>query len=284
MANLQGRLNSLAGSTVQEGPLANQDQSTGRQHEAQQPAAADDCASAIHVAADDHIDAVATPPTAPRKSPTQNNSTGRGSCTGQGFCGPTSPDYSLNVAQMKMGQGKFSDPGLDMRMSPSLDGSPPSKGPSHLTNPAEQSWALPDQAMRQSLGKDLFRFRTLLSKRDAVRLIRVYQGSIGELHPIVDCERLIEQTEGWYIWPTDGLSDPDRGVDDFPSGEHGLVILNLVLSIALCAETGSHSEQAMTLYKSCHGIISHSMAVPAAGIQHVIVMLLVVGEALGVPK
>lgn len=281
VASLHGRLNSLAGSTVQGGSVTDQGQSTGLQHEAHHPATSEDeCASAIHVAVDEHVDAVATPGAAPGKSPTHHDTAARGSCTGQGFCGPTSPDYSLNVAQMRIGQGKLSNAGLGMQMSPSLDGSPPEKEDSCLMNPVEDSWTILDPAMRQSLRRGLFQFRTLLPKREALRLIRVYQEVIGELHPIVDCDRLVEQTDGWYNWPTNDLSDPGRGLDHSLSEEHALVILNLVLSTTLCAESGSQSEHARTLYRSCHGIISISMAIPAAGIQHVVVILLSVGNSL----
>lgn len=281
MASLQGRLNSLAGSTVQGGPVTGQEQSTGLQHEAHPPATSEDeCASAIHVAVDEHVEAVATSGAASGKSPTHHNTAARGSCNGQGFCGPTSPDYSLNVAQMRIGQGGLSNAGLGTQMSPSLDGSPSEKEGSHLMTPVEDSWTILDPAMRQSLRRGLFQFRTLLPKREALRLIRVYREVIGELHPIVDCDRLVEQTEGWYNWPTDDISDTGRVGDHSLSEEHALVILNLVLSITLCAESGSQSEHARTLYRSCHGIISLSMAVSAAGIQHVVLMLLVVGIAL----
>lgn len=282
VASLQGRLNSLADSTVKGGPVTNHEQTTGIQHEAHPPVTAEDCASAIHVAVDEHIGTVVTSGAAPGKSPRQHESTARGSCTGQGFCGPTSPDYSLNVAQMRMGQGKYSTAGLGVQMSPSLDGSPPDEGDSPLLmNPVEDSWTTLDPAMRQSLRRDLFRFRSLLSKREALRLIRVYHEVIGELHPIVDCDRLVEQTEGWYNWP---VNDPSNPGSDSLSEEHGLAILNLVLSITLCAETGSQSEHARTLYKSCQGIISLSTALPAAGIQHVVLILLAVSRALSVLK
>lgn len=285
VASLQGRLNSLAGSTVQGGLVTGQEQSTGPQHDEHHPAASEDeCASAIHVAVDEHVEAVATSGAAPGKSPTHHDTATRGSCTGQGFCGPTSPDYSLNVAQMRIGQGKLSNAGLAMQMSPSVDESPPEKEGSDLINPVEDSWTILDPAMKQSLRRGLFQFRTLLPKREALRLIRVYQEVIGELHPIVDCERLVEQTEGWYNWPKDDISDPSGGIDHSLSEEHALAILNLVLSITLCAESGSQSEHAMTLYGSCHGIISISMAVPAAGVQHVVLMLLAVGDSLTISK
>lgn len=272
VAGLQGQLNSLA---TQAGPATTQAPNPVlSQHDQQQPAGAEDCSS-VHVAFDEPLKEVS----GPDESPTQHNSTTRGACNAQGFCGPTSPDYSLNVAQMRMGQGEYSTTtGIGSQLSPSLEGSQHGEDGSRPTSPEEDGWAALDPSLRRTLRQSLLKFQTLLPKREALRLIRVYKEVVGELHPIVDCDRLAEQTEGWYNWPGAGLSGTGtKGGNDPMSDEDSLLILNLVLSIALCAESGCQSEDARSLYKNCRGIINILLAVPVTGLRHVLLTLLVVG-------
>lgn len=270
VAGLQGQLNSLA---AQAGPtIVHAPNPVLPQHDQPQPTSVEDCSS-VHVAVDEPIPAVS----GVGESPTGHDSITRGACTGQGFCGPTSPDYSLNVAQMRMGQGKYSTTsGVAWHVSPSLDGSQHSEEGIRLTSPEEDGWAAVDPSLRRSLRHSLLQFQTLLPKREALRLIRVYKEVVGELHPFVDCDRLAEQTEGWYNWPGTGSSSA-KGGDDSLSDEDGLLILNLVLSIALCAESGCQSEDARSLHKNCRGVINILLAVPVTGLRHVLLTLLVVG-------
>lgn len=269
VAGLQGQLNSLA---AQGGPTTTHAPNTVLpQHDQPQPTGAEDCSS-VHVAFDEPLPAVSET----GDSPTKHDSITRGACTGQGFCGPTSPDYSLNVAQMRMGHGKYSTAAAPVwHVSPSLDGSHHSEDSIHLASPEEDGWAALDPSVRRSLRHSLLQFQTLLPKREALRLIRVYKEVVGELHPFVDCDRLAEQTEGWYNWPGAGSSGA-KGGDDSLSDEDGLLILNLVLSIALCAESGCQSEDARSLHKNCRGVIHILLAVPVTGLRHVLLMLLVV--------
>lgn len=178
---------------------------------------------------------------------------------------------------MRMRQGKYStDAGLGWQVSPSLDGSQHSEDGTRLTSPEEDGWAALDPSLRRSLRNSLLQFQTLIPKKEALRLIRVYKEVIGELHPIVDCDRLAEQTEGWYNWPGAGSSGM-KGGDDSMSDEDSLLILNLVLSITLCAESGCHSENARSLYKNCRGTINIFLAMPVTGLRHVLLTLLMVG-------
>lgn len=270
VAGLQGQLNSLA---AQAGPTSTQAPNVVLpQHDQQQGTDAEDCSS-VHAAFDEPIREVS----GHGESPTNHDSISRGACTGQGFCGPTSPDYSLNVAQMRMRQGKYSTAaGLGWHVSPSLDGSQHSEDGTRLTSPEEDGWAALDPSLRRSLRHSLLQFQTSLPKKEALRLIRVYKEVIGDLHPIVDCDRLAEQTEGWYNWPGAGLSGT-KGGDDSLSDEDSLLILNLVLSITLCAESGCHSEDARSLYKNCRGTIYIFLAMPVTGLRHVLLTLLMVG-------
>lgn len=178
---------------------------------------------------------------------------------------------------MRMRQGKYSTAaGLGWQVSPSLDGSQHSEDGTRLTSPEEDGWAALDPSLRRSLRHSLLQFQTSLPKKEALRLIRVYKEVIGDLHPIVDCDRLAEQTEGWYNWPGAGLSGT-KGGDDSLSDEDSLLILNLGLSITLCAESGCHSEDARSLYKNCRGTIYIFLAMPVTGLRHVLLTLLMVG-------
>lgn len=74
----------------------------------------------------------------------------------------------------------------------------------------------------------------LLSKSETLRLLHVYQEAIGEMHPIVDTECLIEQVEILYavrdIEPSSRRSNVSQKDDD------DIHTLNIVCSIALTAD------------------------------------------------
>ncbi|KAL6244791.1 hypothetical protein RBB50_008319 [Rhinocladiella similis] len=189
------------------------------------------------------------------------------------FCGPTSPEYSLNAAQRKMQYDAMTGAKAGQTMAPSIDddrfddeqdqrSSQASESPMYVQRPSEQIY----QAA-------LLRFRNTIPSSEAVRLLRVYHNVIGELHPICDIEHLIKQTEIYYR-----RSDSEMSImasQNTPIDEDDLLMVNLAISIALSAESGSSSEAGKTIYDNCSEIIKSKLVSPTPDIKNVTIVLLV---------
>lgn len=177
------------------------------------------------------------------------------------FCGPTSPDYSLNMAQMHMQQGDSSHRFTRPRL-PSMDDTQSDDGDSSdgLDDGDEPSSArISGRALEKLTG-----FRRLLSKQESVRLVYTYQAVFGDFHPIVDMEAMVRQIDAWY--------EPNKPAAD----ESLLLITNLVLAIALCAEPTSEVDVAKAIYTYCRESIGKKIVCPAPNVTNATILLLVV--------
>ncbi|KIW15886.1 hypothetical protein PV08_05936 [Exophiala spinifera] len=184
------------------------------------------------------------------------------------FCGPTSPEYSLNAAQRKMQHEAMTGVKSRQTMAPSIDdeqdqnSSQASESPMYLQRPSEQT----HQA-------SLLRFRNMIPLPEAIRLLRVYNNVIGELHPICDIEELIKKIETYY-----SRSDSERSMmtsHNTPIDEDDLLMVNLAIAIALSAESGSSSDADKTIYDNCSEIIKSKLASTTEDIKQVSIILLV---------
>jgi hypothetical protein len=188
------------------------------------------------------------------------------------FCGPTSPEYSLNVAQSRMRQGSFSDELTGGRLTlATID--------DNVNDEDFDNAAGDDDVEATSRVMDqLTRFQTLLAQRDVLRLMFVYQEVNGDFYPIVNMDSIREHVEALYGWlptrsPLDGAEEPN----DCPVDQESLLILNLALAIALCAgEVSNGPSIAKTIYSNCRDVINVKLASPAESIKPVVIALLVV--------
>jgi hypothetical protein len=192
------------------------------------------------------------------------------------FCGPTSPEYSLNAAQRRMQCDKSSGPGSGSAISPSVDEDQSDDGDDQPYSPGTE-YVLPfHQSTRQVLQPSLLQFRKLLPRTEAIRLLLVYHSMMGELHPICDIELMVKQTEACYTRPTIELETAaGQGV---LVTENDLLIINLALTIALCTETGSLPDTGRSIYDGCRDVINSKLACLTTDIKHVHVVFLVVSE------
>lgn len=114
----------------------------------------------------------------------------------------------------------------------------------------------------------------LLSKSETLRFLHVYQEAIGEMHPIVDTECLMEQVEILYavrdIEPSSRRSSVSQKDDD------DIHTLNIVCSIALTAETTWKSIVGRALYQSLQGRIQMKMISRETNSRSVVLLLLAV--------
>lgn len=201
------------------------------------------------------------------------------------FCGPTSPDYSLNVAQIQLHQG-----GLGGRLNEGDLGLP-----SINDNQSDDEESLSDDDNKTASGlasgralEKLTGFRRLLSKDDASRLVQTYREVFDNFHPILDVSTVGRQVEAWYDEAsghhaqTHGrfMHGATSGAAPSPAtNEHTLLIINLVLAIALCAEPSSDVDIGKAIYAYCKEAIHRSMICPAPDLNNAVIALLVVGYA-----
>ncbi|KFA51857.1 hypothetical protein S40293_04084 [Stachybotrys chartarum IBT 40293] len=195
--------------------------------------------------------------------------------TGQRFCGPTSPEYSLNVAQMKLRQGNTTATSPRRTEMASIEDEALSddeaeQGVSEGHISVGANVALP---MRRTHPQHLFQIFSIVDISQAARLLQVYQDVIGELHPFVDIKDLAGRLPVWYA-----RCDRDAGVgiESLDGADEGqLVLTNLALAIALRAETTSFGPHETRIVQSnVESIISAKLMSPASSIKDVEAVLM----------
>ncbi|KAH8664739.1 hypothetical protein BX600DRAFT_464928, partial [Xylariales sp. PMI_506] len=196
------------------------------------------------------------------------------SVTHNTFYGPTCPDYSLNMAQLRLRQGGFSSISHE---SPNLA----STGFGFLEDEEGTIGGVIGLTGRTRLAPSnhaakqrLLHFRNLFSLQEAVRLLFAFQEVVGEYHPIIIIDQLVQQVENCYSI-TNAYIYAGRDLPD----EDSLLIINIILSIALCAESnypGSEtSDQAKFLYLGCREMISEKITWSTPSVKQVIIIVLV---------
>ncbi|KAH7354504.1 hypothetical protein B0T11DRAFT_321207 [Plectosphaerella cucumerina] len=190
------------------------------------------------------------------------------------FCGPTSPDYSLNIAQIRLQQGDANGRPARPRV-PSIDDnqSDDDEGSDDLDE--DDNPGLVRVSVRTL--EMLTGFRRLLSKHESLRLVYTYQEVYGGFHPMLDLEVLTKQVEDWYDQTPGASSYPPPG--NFPvrvpTDESSLLTINLIFAIALCAESTSDVDMAKVIYAYCREAINRKMLSPAPKIENAAIALLV---------
>ncbi|KAM5350837.1 hypothetical protein ACJ41O_007342 [Fusarium nematophilum] len=203
----------------------------------------------------------------PVKAPRANSSSKR---SAPQFHGPTSPDYSLIAALIRIeegsGSGSSSGSGArpDRSRIPSFDDSQSDDEDVGLS-PGDDDSVVSQESVTPLSRPTLFQFLNCLGQDEAVRLLRVYHEVIGELHPVCDIESLVEQMNGLYGASAELAADEDD-----------LIILNLTLTIALTAEASSESQShlATTLHNYCRHVNDAKLASLAASKKRAIIALL----------
>lgn len=142
------------------------------------------------------------------------------------FCGPTSPYYSLNAAHIKLSQTSAQGVSDQGRKLPQID-------EDHIddeddaTSPMSQHSSSSSSSSSPPYLRKLFQSLKSFSIREIAQLLRTYHKVIGELHPILNVDALLEQTQAWL------KGTKDRTMLD----EDDAIILHLALSIAMVAES-----------------------------------------------
>lgn len=277
MANLQGQINSLAAQVRQSNA-----RSTSISSAPSLTSHSDDATAIDHlsVTTAESIHMIPTAPSPTRRSPGCSSTKG----TAHRFYGPTSPEYSLNVAQMRLRRGSFTNSDTDGRKvsgvddGRSEDGSIPMVGPEEEDHDATDLTAPFLWPQSRSVRRKLFTFRSILPKREAIRLLFVYQEVIGDLHPVFNIETLVQEVESWYRLSPNEDGTESGGTRNGKSlvNEASLVIANLALATAICADSTAKPNAEAEIYASCREVVYSMLASPVPTVNNCVVTLLMV--------
>lgn len=192
----------------------------------------------------------------------------------QNFYGPTCPDYALNVGQLKLRRN--SCPGLPLHQRQLQLASIHEDDASDEVDPDTQNnqFSVSPRTIDKGDPAMLLTFRSIISLQEATQLLYIYQEVVGELHPVVDIDRLIMQTRSWY-------ADAGAGMWDVLAASTGaeayelLLILNLCLAIALRADSkvGNGNTEGL-LRDSFQDAVNAKLAAPANSIKHATIIFL----------
>jgi hypothetical protein len=209
------------------------------------------------------------------------------------FFGPTSPDFSLNMAQKQSCIEKASQdadrvpfdlPSIGEEQSDEdEENEPPESGDVPATRIARYAARDHGQTRRQPRpclrSKGLSEIPESLSLRESLRLVRVYDEVVGSFHPILDIAVLAQHLEVLY------QNDEDQSLRNNSSrspklDQDNLLLLNLVLSIALFAEnTPSEAKLGRRIFHACQEAINFRLMTTPSKLNHVVLALVTVSLA-----
>ncbi|KAG7423146.1 Activator of stress genes 1 [Fusarium oxysporum f. sp. raphani] len=192
--------------------------------------------------------------------------------TTQCFYGPTSPDYSLNIAQIRVRQtGSSSDVVYHRQLQLASIDSEPAVANGTVDEGDIRELPTPFLGERGS-SMHLMAFRALINYREALRLLALYQDIVGDFHPFVNLDKLVARTRAWYVGEPQDM-DSDRTGE--LSLEEDLITYNLVLAIALHADPESrNSDVEAIIWRNCKADVNSRLISRTTGTQHVVIVLL----------
>lgn len=115
---------------------------------------------------------------------------------------------------------------------------------------------------------------SLLSKTETLRLLSVYPEIVGNLHPIMDIDCLVEQVERLYT-AQDSELDASRG-NIMQMDRDDIDILSIIYTIALIGETNGQSRMGQLLYQTVEDNLQTKITGPETNTQSVVLQILAV--------
>ncbi|KAM0247223.1 hypothetical protein ACHAQJ_009931 [Trichoderma viride] len=194
----------------------------------------------------------------------------RSNRTEQRFYGPSSAEYTLNVARMKLHRSHGSQTTTELFSRASID----------VNQTNEDDYSAASGVQQGTIGREdenkLLRFRTILSKQNALYMLRVYREVVDDFHPIVNIDAL-ERWAEWCYSRSGVIASGAITIERSPApSDNDLLILNLALVIAICAEsTLTGPEMVTAIYSNCQDLIYTKLMSPAPKPQYVRIALLV---------
>ncbi|KAF7520285.1 hypothetical protein G7054_g12823 [Neopestalotiopsis clavispora] len=190
------------------------------------------------------------------------------------FYGPTSPEYSLNVAQSRMRSASTLTEMQDVLDPARIDDSESEADESSSRSQVGQTM-VPEKTLEK-----LLRFREMFSHRGAIQLLDLYQEINNDFYPIVNMETARLHLDIIYDWPKfHVLNLPNRENRLRPrpfDDEDSLLILNLIITIAQCVVASRNEITAQkNLYSVYKSVVDAKLVSAALGIKRVVIALLV---------
>ncbi|RKK88733.1 hypothetical protein BFJ68_g16872 [Fusarium oxysporum] len=177
------------------------------------------------------------------------------------FCGPTSPDYSMNVVQMTLQKRGYLEPSLHRPALPSFDWD-------HVSPSTTSQWQPSCQVDDR---RQLLLFRSYLTLQDAKEVASVYSEVVGELHSFVDIKNIQGQLDFWFSRAPSSSLDSTKQQSDY----HDLVIFNLMLLIAVNAGMESlRARLAGAVHSVFQRAVNTSITACTSSIKQVTIVLL----------
>ncbi|EXL66626.1 hypothetical protein FOPG_17219 [Fusarium oxysporum f. sp. conglutinans race 2 54008] len=179
----------------------------------------------------------------------------------RGFCGPTSPDYSMNVVQITLQKRGYLEPSLHRPTLPSFD-------MDHVSPSTTSQWQPPGHVDDR---RQLLQFRSYLTLQDAKEAVSVYSEVVGELHSFVDIKNIQGQLDFWYSRDSSSALGSTKQQSDY----HDLIIFNLMISIAAQAEMESlRARPAAAVHSVFQRAVNASITSCTSSIKQVTIVLL----------
>lgn len=189
------------------------------------------------------------------------------------FHGPSSSEYGLNIAQMILRHSNKPDISITKGNGQNSSGiNETTTGTEELNN--NDSWGGGDVFHQPLDAPCTVPVHRLLSEADVLRLLHIYQEVIGNLYPVLNLQSLSGEAERLYEFG--GIDLGLRRADSSHVDNDAILVLNLVCSIALTAETTGTSKIAQVLYESAHGAIQTNVTARKLQIRDVVLVLLAV--------
>jgi hypothetical protein len=190
----------------------------------------------------------------------------------QRFCGPTSPDYSLNAAQIKLLQGLHLSTKSKGQKLPSLDETYSDSENAPRENNSKKS-QVSQRSPSPHVQRNLTQLHSLLKPREILNFLRIYEDVVGSLYPILDTKVLTEQVESWFTWMD--IKDAQKApIPLFDKDD--VTILYLSLSTALVADPGQHFGIDRTLIRHIQDMVDATLGSPDVSIKGVVIALMMV--------
>lgn len=193
--------------------------------------------------------------------------------TGSRFCGPTSPEFSMNLAQMKLSRPSHST-SLSRRPSFSALADSTTSGEDSVAGDVSSTAVnAPRQNTPTTDRERLLFYRSMVSLPETMRLLQVYREAMGDLHPIID----LNATVRLAIVLGNSTSQSSVGLAEGHITESNLLVLNLCLMLALRAETNAPTSQMEEELHSTLGSIMNARVVASPqSLDDVAIILLMV--------
>ncbi|KAF2212806.1 hypothetical protein CERZMDRAFT_97305 [Cercospora zeae-maydis SCOH1-5] len=192
--------------------------------------------------------------------------------TGIRFFGHMSPDYSFHMARNRLLRdtdgtrdrvARLSIPGIDQDLASGLGRLETGLRASSVAGLSFPTFnSLVEVPLRMTLD-------------EALRLVDVYDQIVGQRNPFVEMTVLKEQTTRWYEWAAEVVDKINGTPRPCPVDENDSLILLLVISIALAAETSSaRTDTCEQIYTRVEESIKMKLVSPVTNMRDIIIILL----------